>query len=56
MSFENPNFLKKIRDLRIPETKREMLLSEGLDKYPDSPREIFDKITHKYRNEDPLFN
>lgn len=33
-----------------------MLLREGLDQFQDSPREIFDKITQKYRQEDPIFS
>ncbi|KAL4487099.1 hypothetical protein ABPG72_001551 [Tetrahymena utriculariae] len=55
MKLENPKFFKKNRELQIPETKRELLVNEGLDQCPGSPREIFDKITIQYRREDPIF-
>lgn len=57
MSFENPKFLKKIRDLKIPDAKRQMLLAEGLGANGDvSPREVFDKLTQKYKLADADFN
>jgi len=53
ISYENPQVLMGLQDLRLDEIRNQILVEAGLDKYQDPPLKIFQYASQKYASEDP---
>jgi uncharacterized protein YsxB (DUF464 family) len=55
ISSHNPQVLMGLQELKLDDIRKDTLVAEGLDKYPDPPLKIFQYATQKYAQEDPVF-